>query len=165
MEKANLLKPVNFSTDWVMFDWNRTREIKKSWTDFSDKDRLKAYSVLDYCDWGSTNDYDWLDEIIKDIESRPQEYLDNIKSWKTKKIVLVLSDGWSSNETKMKEKIDNLRKSWVLVYWIGITNWGSPVVDLFNSGDKKLGFWKVCENSSDLAKILKDLLLEHIQWV
>lgn len=107
--------------------------------------------------------------MYKDFfESTSDEDKNNIKNLKRKKIILVLSD-WDQNideyEKKLRDNIKNFRNDWVLVYWIGITNDASSIVDLFDSNDKKLGFWKVCENSSDLAKTLKDLLLEHIQDV
>lgn len=165
MERFRLVKPVNFSTEGIMFTWRSTKNFKKSSTDFTDSDRLEAYSLLDYCGWNSTNDYDSLDDIIREIKSKPDEYLKSIKSWKTKKIVLVLSDWWSSNDGVMKEKISTLRSYWVLVYWIWVTDSWSPVVSLFEWDNKTLWFWQVCGKAEDLAKTLKGLLVGHIKDV
>ena len=118
---------------------------------------------MDYSDWDRTNDYDSLNDIIKDIENKPEEYIKSIKEWKTKKIVLVLSDWWSSNKERMKQKISILRSYWILVYWIGITESWSPVDSLFAWENKSLWFWQVCEKAEDLSRTLKDLLVDHIK--
>lgn len=165
MDKHNLEKPVNFSTEGIMFKWINTKNFKKSSTDFTDKNRLDVYSLLDYSDWNITNDYDGVNDIIKNIENKPEEYLRSIKEWKIKKIVLVLSDWGSSNEERMKQKISILRSYWILVYWIGITESWSPVVDLFAWKNKSLWFWQVCEKAKDLSRTLKDLLVVHIKNV
>jgi hypothetical protein len=165
MEKFRLEKPVNFSTEGIMFIWKTTKNFKKSSTDFTDNDRLEAYSLLDYCDGDRTNDYDGVKDIIKDIENKPDEYLKSIKEWKIKKIVLILSDWWSSNEDLMKKNISKLRSYWILVYWIGITESWNPVIDLFAWENKSLWFWQVCEKAEDLSRTLKDLLVDHIKNV
>ena len=73
-----------------------------------------------------------------------------IKEWKTKKIIIVLSDWWqdvAEYERKLRENIKNFRNDWVLVYAVGITNDWSPVVDLFAWENKSLWFWQVCEKA------------------
>lgn len=165
MDKMNLAEPINFLTEWFLFYWQWVSQIKEKSTDFTDKDRLTAYRTLDFSDWKITNDYDWLNVIIKSISEQPQEYLDWLKNWKIKKIVIVLSDGGSSNELAMMQRINYLRSLWIIVYWIWITNEWRPVVELFTWSDKKLWKWLVCENPTLLAKTLKDLLLPHLEVI
>ncbi len=163
-ERKNLKEGVEFQTQALMF-MERMEGIlhcKDLWSDFSDTERLKSYSTLDYAD-GWTNDFDGLQEIIDQMKGYSHEHLEEIHSSKTKKIIIVLSDGWSNNENKMKNKIKQLREMWVLVYGIGITSSGQPVVNLFSSTDTSLGFWQVCTQVQNLGQTIKDILWQHLE--
>jgi hypothetical protein len=165
VESYNLKQKIEFNTDWIMFlsSANWVNQFKNESSDFTDKERLNTYSTLDYCSWNDTNDYDALKQIIENLKQKSDEYLQNIKTWKVKKIVVVMSDWWSSDSSEMKKVIKILRNMWVLVYWIWITSSGKPIEELFNFDNKNLWFWQVCLNSQDLAQTLKDLLRFHLE--
>jgi hypothetical protein len=135
---------------------------KDLWSDFIDAERLHTYGVLDHANWW-TNDFDGLQEIIDQMKWYSHEHLQEIQSWKTKKIIIILSDWGSNDAKKMKEKIKTLRDMWVLVYGVGITSSGSPIVDLFQSTDQSLGYGQVCSQVQDLAQTLKDILWLHLE--
>jgi len=163
-EKHNLTEGVEFTTQAIMFleklKW--VLDCKDLWPDFSDQERLYTYSSLDHANWW-TNDYDGLQKVIDHMKWYSHEHLQEIQSWKTKKIIIVMSDGWSDDATKMKEKIKILRNMWVLVYGVGVTSSGSPIVDLFQSTNQSLGYGQVCEDVGNLAQTLKDILWMHLE--
>jgi len=163
-EKHNLTEGVEFTTQAIMFSekikW--VLDCKNLWSDFSDQERLYTYSSLDHANWW-TNDYDGLQKVIDHMKWYSHEHLQEIQSWKIKKIIIVMSDGWSDDATKMKEKIKILRNMWVLVYGVGITTSGSPIVELFQSTNQSLGYGQVCEDVEKLAQTLKDILWLHLE--
>jgi len=165
LAKTQLQESLDIVTEGLMFTGSWVETIKEASNDMTDKDRLEAFGILDYAGGWMTNDYDAIKKVLEDIENRPYQDLQDIKQWKIKKIVIVLSDWWSSNPYLMKKNIQNLRGKWVIVYGIWITSAGRPVVDLYSWGGKKLGFGQVCKKPQDLAKVLKDLLKEHLEKI
>lgn len=163
-ERHNLTKWVEFTTQALMFMESMTGVLhcKNLWSDFTDTERLHTYDVLDHAA-GWTNDFDGLQEIIDQMEGYSHEHLQDIQSGKVKKIVMVLSDWGSNDKKKMKEKIQILRSMGVLVYGIGITSSWKPVIDLFETRDKNLGYGQVCKQVEDLAQTLKNILWMHIE--
>jgi hypothetical protein len=93
IDKHNLAKTVNFSTQGIMFNGRDITTIKSPSTDFTDHDRLQAYTKLDYADGSRTNDYDGLAHIQQEMQDKPPQYMQDIKQGKCKKIVFVLTDG------------------------------------------------------------------------
>ncbi len=168
INKSYLKKPINFQTTWFIFG-RHSRCIKEKSSDIKDKERLQLYSSLDEYDWPKNNEWLLLEKIYKDFHYNTSESeKKEIKDWKTKKIIIVLSDWWQDvpeYERKLRENISNFRNDWVLVYAVGITNDWSPVVDLFSWENKSLWFWQVCEDVWDLAKTIKDLLVDHIKEI
>lgn len=162
-ENKDLKQWVEFTTEGTMFcgSWD-VRQFKLPSNDFLDRERLEAYKTLDYQE-GNTNDFDALHQIIGNLQTASQEYQEDIKAGKTKKIVIVLSDWGSDNDQKMKDKIKILRERGVLVYGIGITDSWSPIVNLFASRDKDQWFGQVCKKPEDLAQVIKQLLFAHIE--
>ena len=162
-ENKDLKQWVEFTTEGTMFCWSwSVDQFKLPGNDFSDIERIAAYKTLDYQNW-NTNDFDALHQIMENIQKASQEYQEDIKAGKTKKIVIVLSDWWSDNDQKMKNEIKILRERGVLVYGVGITDSWSPVVKLFASRDKEQWFGQVCKKPEDLAQVIKELLFSHIE--
>ena len=168
INKSKLKQPINFETEWFIFGSN-SRCIKEKSSDFKDSEKLAVYSSLDEDDWPDNNEWLLLEKMYKDFSNNTSESeKKEIKEWKTKKIIIVLSDWWqdvAEYERKLRENIKNFRNDWVLVYAVGITNDWSPVVDLFAWENKSLWFWQVCEKAEDLSRTLKDLLIDHIKNV
>jgi hypothetical protein len=154
---------LDVQTKWIIFDWIWVTKIKEKSNDFNDKERLEAFRVLENTSWDMTNDYDSIENVLKEIRGLSHEEQQKIKKWEIKRIVISLSDWWSSKPYVMKEKIKTLRGYWVLVYWVWITISWEPVVDLYSWKDEKLWYGMVCEEVTDLAKVLKDLLKEHLK--
>ena len=165
LAKNSLIQSIDIITRWLMFNWYSVDEIKEKSNNFTDKDRLKAFAGLDYCNWDYTNDYDWLDSVIEEYNQLSIQEQKDIQNWRIKKIVIVLSDWWSSDWELLKKKIKYLRENWFLVYWVLIISAWELVVNLYDWEDKKLWFWQVCKDLSDLAKVLKDLLKEHLEKI
>jgi hypothetical protein len=152
---------VEFTTQALLFLQNMKGVLygKNLWSDFVDSERLTTYEMLDHAD-GSTNDFDGL---LDQMKWYSREHLQEIQTWKTIKIIIVLSDWGSDDPEKMKSKIKALRDKWVLVYGIGITSSGKPVENLFDATDKNLWYGQVCEHVEHLAQTLKDILWMHIE--
>jgi len=179
-DQRHLLKEwFEIQTAGLMFAGSRTvKTFKERSENLSLQDILKANHVLDYCDWDDTNGYDALkkyyDEISKPLHwQNSQDHekrLADIKSWKIKEIVCVMSDGWFNHSQiqPAKEMIEKLRSMWIIVLWIGITSAWSPILDIFwkqtNDPEKdKYWRWIVCEDPSELWQDLTSLLIHHLE--
>lgn len=162
-ENKDLKQGVEFTTEGTMFcgSWS-VAQFKAPGNDFLDAERLQAYKTLNYQN-GNTNDFDALHQIMENIQKASQEYQEDIKAGKTKKIVIVLSDWWSDSDQTMKNEIKILRERGVLVYGIGITDSWSPIINLFASRNKEQWFGQVCKKPEDLAQVIKELLFAHIE--
>ena len=159
----DFIKNLQFTTEAIMFDWKWIIKLKDKSSYITDSDRLKLFNWLDYSSWSNTNDYDSIDNILQEFIKKSDTYIKEVKSWKIKKIVFVMTDWNSSNIKLLQSNILKLRSLWILVYWIGITLSGKSVLESYKSKKEELWFWQVCEKSEDLAIILKDLLTLHLE--
>ncbi|EKE30191.1 MAG: hypothetical protein ACD_2C00027G0004 [uncultured bacterium (gcode 4)] len=156
--------PIEFSTSWIMFKWWKSIvDIKGESSDFTDKDRIDCFNKLDYCRWWDTNDYDAIDKLIINIKNKWSEYSDDMKSWKIKNIVVVLTDWDSTNAALLKKKLQILRGYWVIIYAIWITAEGRAVKTNYFSADPSMGYWEVCEDVNMLSVTLEQILFEHLE--
>lgn len=104
--------------------------------------------------------------MYQEFDQSSDEEKRNIKQGKIKKIIFIFSDGGQdvpSYEKKLKDNIQNFRDDGVLVYGIGITQAGKSVLKIYNSDDPTLGGAQVCDNPTQLAVVLKNLLKEHLE--
>ncbi|EKE28040.1 MAG: hypothetical protein ACD_3C00108G0003 [uncultured bacterium (gcode 4)] len=156
--------PIEFSTSWIMFKWWKSIvDLKKKSSDFTDKDRIDCFNKLDYCNWWDTNDYDAIDRLITEMSMKDDEYIKDIKSWKIKNIVVVLTDWDSTNAALLKKKLETLRSYGVIVYAIWITNDWQAVVENYFSKDISQGYWIVCDDVEMLSISLEKILFEHLE--
>ncbi len=165
-EKKNMLNTLEITTRWIIFKWwSDIEELKEESKLFSDKDRLQLFEWLNYYYWWTTNDYDSLEKVYDDFLQKDSKYKKSIKTWKIKNIVFVMTDWKSSSKNELKENISRLRKEWVIVYWIWITNWWWAVLENYKWDNKELWFWQVCEKAENLAKTLKNILKDHLEKI
>ena len=162
-EEYKLKQWIEFNTEWLMFNWKTVDNFKESSANFTDKERLKSYNILDYDNWDYTNDYDSLEEIYNKLLEKDDQYLQDIMFGKTKKIVFVMTDGNSSDSTKLKHRISKLRELWVLVYGIWITKEGKGVINNYAWENEILWKWEVCKKPEELSITIKDILMPHLE--
>jgi len=163
----------------LMFKWyGKVDTIKERWWTLTRKDMIRITQELKFSSWNSN----WTDALIKykNSISKPfnwmtsheyEERKNNVKEWKKKELVFVLSD-WEFNVWWDPSSIINsLRNMWIIVCWIGISNSSSAIVRLFwskknNSKKDKYWFWILCPNEKDLCCVLNDLLAAHLEnWI
>ena len=162
-DSHDLLQTIDFEIDNYIF-WSNSRKTKEKSSNLTDEQRLKLYDSLDEQDWKDNNEWLLLEKIYKEFTNLSSEYHQEIKDWKTKKIIFLMTDGKQDvdeYEAKLKENIKNFKEDWVLVYGIWIAN--DAEVTIYDWDDETLWCWKMCEDPSDLAKVLKDILKEHLE--
>jgi hypothetical protein len=164
-ESSEMVSDLNFTTEWLMFDGSSVHTIKKKGTEFTDSQRLQAFSELDRCNWYN-NETDALGIIKKDILTWTQEYRENILSWEIKKIIIIISD-WLGDIEEIKKHIKYLRWLWLFVYGI--------MLDTKNIGEKERRdvlstyqdnqWWNnayFCKKSEEIVNIVYNLLQNHL---
>ena len=181
LEKEDLSIIGDFSIDSqvLMFKgFEKVDTLKARWKDITRKDMIKITQELKFSSWNSN----WTDALAKYYYSVSQpfnwmtsseyeEWKNNVKLWRKKELVFVLSD-WEFNEGGDPAGIINkLRNMWIVVCWIWISNSGSAIVKLFwekkNDAEKnKYWFWILCPNEKDLWRVLNELLASHLEnWI
>ena len=181
LEKEDLSIIDNFSIDSqvMMFKWfDKVDTLKSRWKDITRKDMIKITQELKFSSWNSN----WTDALAKyyNSVSNPfnwmtsseyEEWKSNVKMWKKKEIVFVLSD-WEFNAWwDPADIINKLRNMWIVVCWIWISKAGTAIVKLFwakkNDTEKdKYWFWIHCPNEKDLCRVLNELLASHLEnWI
>ena len=153
-----------FNTDGKIFNWSEnTKTLKKSSPDFSDQERIHMASLLDY-DNGGTDDYYALEETYNEIVSKGPAYLERIKKWEIKRIILVTTDGASSDENRLVNAIKKLKKIWVLIYGIGVGGEYKDVIKNYTTWDDKILWYGVpCPVAENLPSTLLNILKPHLE--
>ena len=156
---------ITFNTDGKIFMWNEHVEtLKRPSPDFTDQERMKTFQLLDYDDGNNTDDYCAVRKTYEDIISKWPKYLERIKKWEIKRIVLVITDWGSSDADELKKHIRELRKLWVLVYGIGIGGEYQEVLTNYNTwGNKDLWYGVPCEIAEKLPSTLLNILKPHLE--
>lgn len=136
---------------WVFGD--RAECVKVLSEELSEKERVVMYKRLGKSDGQSTQDFLVLEELLKNLSDEEREKLG---SGKLKKIVIVMTDGDSSDAARVQETLGKLREAGVIAIGIGITESGSSALVTY-SPDARL-----CKRVEDLPPVLTDLLKEHL---
>ena len=163
------------STQAIMFcgSWN-VAVLKDRWKDLSVKDMIEITSALWYCSGWDTNAGDAIDlyyeQVSKPFERMSQKQYDErrqkVKDGKFKEIVFVLSD-WAFHDNPT-DTINKLRKMWIIVCGIWITNDWLSIIRYFwkksdNEENNKQWFGIVCEDAGNLWNTLNELLVQHLE--
>ena len=163
------------STQAMMFCWSgRVVLLKDRWKELTVKDMIEITNALWYCNWYNTNAVDAINEYYKQVskpfgnmsQKQHEERKENVKNWKIKEIVFVLSD-WEFHGDPA-DTINKLRKMWIIVCWIWITKEWKAILTYFwekseNEAENKEWFGIVCEDVSKLWSTLNELLVQHLE--
>lgn len=118
--KNNLLAP-QLRTLSEIRSFGGTKEnvvVKPLSAELTEKQRIETFKTLGSCPGGATEDYISLGQIIDDMRKRDKGepgYLENVKSRAIKKLIIVFSDGASSNESEFSRKKSELEQMGVKV--------------------------------------------------
>jgi len=122
--------------------------------ELTEAQRVAVFKTLNSVPGDSTLDYLALQRLEKMI---PQEDLEKIKRGDLRKIVIVMTDGDSSNSDELKKVISSLREKGVIVAAVGITKAGAAA-EVNYAPDGRL-----CERADNLALTLGGLLQEYLK--
>ncbi len=93
-------------------------EIKPLSSELTEKTRIETFKTLGSCPGGATEDYVSLGQIVDGMKAKEKVepgYLDRVKSRAIKKLVIIFSDGGSSNESQFQQKKTELENMGVKV--------------------------------------------------
>jgi hypothetical protein len=128
--------------------------LKKMSAELGEAERVGIFGQLSDLSGGSTTDYNCLEAIKKNLDSESKK---KIKNGELKKIVIILTDGESSNKDKVQNYLREIREDGVISIGVGITEEGEPVLSTYAPNAL------VVENVEKLPSVLGDLLKEHLR--
>lgn len=154
-EQANLTRPLKVRSEIYSFQATDqdSRPLKAMSKELTEKERINTAGILSSAPGQYTTDYISLEAIDKSINDDTRL---KIKEGNLKKIVIVFTDGISSDVNRVKTVTEKMRKEGIVAIGVGITKAGQPAVETY-APDARLA-----EKAEDLAKVLKDLLKEHL---
>lgn len=118
--RDNLIKPNLQTLSEIRSFGSQSQNVcvKPLSSELSEKQRVETFRTLGSCPRGATEDYVALEQITEEMKARAKvepEYLDRVKSGRVKKLVIVFSDGASSNESQFQRKKTELENMGVKV--------------------------------------------------
>lgn len=138
---------------WSFGDEAVTQELKPLNDELTEQDRVSVYRALGSTSGQSTMDYAALERIADAIGADEEKLM---RERKLKKIIIVLTDGDSSNTTALKSQIARLREMGAVVVGVGITKEGTAAKKAYAPDGL------VCEDVVDLPRTLAELLKKHL---
>lgn len=124
--------------------------VKPLSSELTEKQRVEVFKTLGSCPGGSTQDYISLGQIIDEMRQRDKStpgYLENIRTRAIKKLIIVFSDGASSNEAEFNKKRSELETMGVkVVNYRRITdgsNFTSQMAGILGEVINDLGYNKI----------------------
>ncbi len=133
---------------WGFGSESQVEIIKPMNEELSLQDRVNSYKTLSSCPGNSTLGYRPLQEIEKNIDF---ESIEKIRGKKYKKIVIVITDGVSSDPQELSSAIHNLHEKGVTVVAIGL---GSEAEDIAQNYPNAI----LCPSPHSLGSVTADLL-------
>jgi len=157
-EKQSLIKPLEVKHEIFTFQANDEDAVavKNMSTESTETERIKTASRLSSCPGDSTTDFVPLEVIESDLDLKTKK---KIKEGELKKIIFVLTDGGSDNPDRVQSVLRKLRELGVLVYGIGITDSGKPVLTTYSPDAQ------VVKTATQLPVVIGDLLKEHLSQI
>ena len=127
--------------------------IKPLGKELSTKDRVYAYKTLGSTPGWETLDYRPLQEISNSIT---QDTIEKIQNGEYRKIVIVITDGISSNPADLQRAQESLIEKGVIVVVIGLGNDADDIVKNYKKGI-------LCPSPHSLGAVTADLLAETLE--
>lgn len=138
---------------WTFGDDTEVEMLKPLGKELSEKQRVLVYNKLGTAPGDSTKDFSALEKIKDGVLDEDWK---RIEAQKTKKLIIVLTDGESDNPAEVKKLLEQFRDRGAVVVGVGITADGASAVTTYAPD----GF--VCERVENLAAVLGELLEKHI---
>jgi hypothetical protein len=124
--------------------------VKPLSSELTEKQRIKAFKTLGTCPGGSTEDYVSLGQIMDEMRQRDKStpgYLENVRTRAIKKLVIIFSDGASSNEAEFSKKKSEIETMGVkVVNYRRITdgsNFTSQMAGILGEAINNLGYTNI----------------------
>ena len=155
-EQTNMLVPLKIKSEIYKFQADAEADItplKPMSEELGEKECVDVATSFESTPGERTTDYVTLEHILATLDEETER---KIQAGDLKKIVIVYTDGVSSDVAKVQTAVLSLRKKGVVVIGIGITNDGISAKTTYAPDAK------VAENAKDLPNILVDLLKEHL---
>ena len=154
-EAVNLIRPLEVRSEIYAFQATSQDELplKVMSKELGEKERIDIAATLASAPGNATTDFITLEAISEGLDEDDQR---KIKAGELKKIVIVFTDGESSDAAKLKKVLQTLRKKGVVAVGVGITVAGQAAVENY-APDGRLA-----EQAEMLAKVLADLLREQL---
>lgn len=118
--RRKMLSP-SFSAASEIRSFGGTKEnviIKPLSSELAEKQRVEVFKTLNECTGGATEDYVVLGQLIDEIKARDAKepgYLERVKRHAVKKLVVVFSDGDSSNQTEYDKRRKELEQMGITI--------------------------------------------------
>lgn len=117
---------------------------------------VKVCSVFETAP-GNTNDYTPMRAILNNLMKDGEEQ-EKIKNGEIRKIVIMMTDDKSANESSTREYTEKLREMGVIVIAIGMTKSGESVIERFGED-----FARVAYGVEDIPVLLFELLKIYLE--
>lgn len=162
-ERSGLVVDLDVQTELLSFGvgWRSgsgIRVYKPLSKELSEQQRIEFFKGLGRTT-GVTNDFDALAEIevdVKDKIARNPLYGTELKSGKSREIVIVLSDGDSNDVPQAQQRIQNLRTLGVKVVGLGMTGEAEGILTTYAPEAR------ICYDVSGLHKTLQEMLAQYL---
>lgn len=128
-------------------------ELKKLSPHLDEKERISVWKKLHKAG-GGTPDYLSLEEVLKSIDT---DYEKELRDKKRRKVVVVLSDGESQDEARVRRALKELRDKGVIVFALGMTESGQAVKETYRPDAE------VITNINKLPEAVQKIILKHTE--
>ena len=157
-EEVSLEKPLSIKSEVFSFqaDGNDSVPIKKMGKILTEKERIDSTAKVGSAPGQSTTDYVTLEAIHTGIDG---ETLGKIQEGELKKIVIVFTDGGSSDQSRVQNVLKTLRGKGVVVIGVGITESGTPAITTYAPESV------LAKEAKDLPNVLAQILKEHLDGI
>lgn len=157
-ERSALVDPVDIQTEVYKFEGKESDRtpIKVLGKALIERDRITVCGELSQTSGSTTEDFTPLETIDSSISPEAGA---KMREGELKKIVIVMTDGESSDKRRVGRTLESLREKGVVVVGVGITSGGSAVLETY--APRAL----VAENATDMPRVLGGLLEEHLRDV
>ena len=153
--RRDLLYDLHVRTEgWAFGDDSEIGILKPLSETLTEKERVAVYKTLADTPGNATKDFKVLEKIRDSI---PEEDWQRIADKKLRKIIIVLSDGNSSDQTATQRVTRALREKGAIVVGVGITKSGDAIRTTYAPDGR------VCEKAGQLGVTLGELLKEHLK--